>query len=156
MTLSARSVKNICRLTELRRGRLQHLQQEYIQLTLLAEGEQAKVVQAEANYATTQEEMGQKELSGPLDVVEMLSRRRYLTQLQATLLLAEAQLAAVLRQVDQARRDLESMQAEIRALERLGERRQNSLSEDLRQREYGASDDLALARRFFRDTVAHG
>lgn len=156
MTSNARSVQNIHRLTDLRRGRLEHLRQEFRQLEQLAEGERAKVASARTAYTALLEETGQEEATGRLNVADMLSRRRYLAQLQGQLAAAEAQLAVVRQQGECARRDLEAMQAEVRSLERLGERREESLMADLRRREYGVSDDLALVRRFCCGEAIHG
>lgn len=156
MMSDAHSIQNIHRLTELRRSRLEHLRQEFEQLRVLSECEQAKVANALGAYETQSEAMAKEEQSAKLNVADMLASRRYLTQLQSQLVAAEKQLAIVLQQSERARRDLEAMLAEVRSLECLGERREETLRGELRRREYGVADDLALLQRFSRGERSHG
>lgn len=156
MMSSPRLVQNIHRLTELRRARLEHLRQEFVQLEQLSDCERVKVASARSSCETQREEMAQGEQSASLNVANMLASRRYLAQMQRQLAATEQQLAIVLQQSERARCDLEAMQAEVRSLERLGIRREELVREKQRRREYGLADDLALLRRFLPREDIHG
>lgn len=89
-----------------------------------------------------------------LDVDNLNFHRRYLDWAEQDLELAQVRLTTVCEQVAHAEAALHSSHVEIRALERLLDRKRQSCASDDRRRSYSAADDAELSRNVRRGELA--
>ncbi len=138
----------IARLIAIKREEVDRLRQDLGRIERLVELAQTQLESAEQDEAAFLEETRQAEhpTAGGLDAEGMLERRRYLMHLQGETEKQRRTLDQALEQQRRARRGLDKAFAEMRALERLAERRQLRAVAERQRLDYLRADDQEITK----------
>lgn len=135
------------KLITIRRADLDVLRRDLLCLAQLQAESARQVHEAQrAEVAFIDETCQAEEGEAPLFADQMIGRRRYLAHLRHCAAEAEQALRDVADQQDLAHAAFERLYGEVRALERLAERRQIAAAIESRRQAYSLADDEELAR----------
>jgi flagellar export protein FliJ len=142
------------KLIALRQENLDRLRQDVLRLRQLQQEARRALDDANGSLVSFLAEMRSAEgKDARLHVDRMQDRRAYRVQLDQRVAEHSDALAALENQLDQAQAALEACHREIKALERIAERREETAHIAEQRRDYRAADDAELQRLAYGSSV---
>lgn len=142
-----KSLITVARLIAIKKEALEQHRLDLARLQQLQQSAEASLKQAEASERSFVDEMRDAQTgSRKLDAAAMIESRRYLAVLQGQLAERRGMFDDIEKQCSLAQAELERSFAEVRALERLAERRKTRVVLDEKRIGYLHADDQELTR----------
>jgi len=152
--MKARQERTLERLVEAKREALEPIRADLIRLNRLCDELQAALDQAiEERDGFLNDLRAIESRPGSMLAGEMMHKRRYLEYLTQLVYAAKRTLTDGMEQRDQAHQLFETRYTEIRALERLGEKRHETSVRTQQRLAYSVQDDVEIIRRDLRGTA---